>query len=163
VKKILSSILCLMLAIGLIFNFAACSDDKSDKTGKTGISGTSGNGGITTSGNAQDADLVKFIDEQGDELLSGFESSFEQSSGGLDCECSWEIDGTALTLNCLINGVDDVPEANKQEMQDIYDSQNDTFHSLFAPIKDEVPNLSNVTIKVCEEDGDLLADISLDY
>ena len=108
-----------------------------------------------------DPQLLAFIDTYGTEFVEGFETSFSKSSG-MSCECTLEADKTELICTCLITGLNDVPDSAKTQLQEIYDGMKDDLKTGFQPIKDQVPTLTAVTFMICEEDGDLLAEINLE-
>ncbi len=114
-----------------------------------------------TSGN--DAQLEAVVAMYKDDFLDGMKMGFEQSAGGLECDCTMRVEGTTIIIECLIDGINNIPAENKAQMQEIYDGMNDTMKVAFTPFKEEAPNLSDVIVNVCEEDGDILASIHLEY
>ncbi|MBR2476804.1 MAG: hypothetical protein IKB50_01570 [Clostridia bacterium] len=145
-KTFAKRLLCALLAGVMVFGLMACSkDDKS------------------SSSVPNDPDLERLVREEGDDFVEGFESGFEGSSGGLDCECSIRVEGTSLIVDCLILDVDNVPAETKEDMQKSYDSSKDSMKATFEPFKEEAPNLTLVVLNICEEDGDLLASVNLYY
>ena len=144
-KKTLKKLLSLSLAVILAFGLIACSSDvvKDD---------------VVTN----DPDLERIVAEEGQAYEEAFENSFSQSSG-LTCECKFYAKGTSLITDCIINGVDDVPEDVKAQMQETYDNSKASLKASFDPIKDEAPNLTNAIINVCEEDGDIIASVDIAF
>ena len=140
-KNFVKKVLCLAVVAVMAFSIVACSD----------------------SNVKDDPALVEFVEEEGDVFVESFESSFEASSGGLTCDCSIDVKGTTLIVECLFNGVDDVDDDVKKQMQEIYDESKSVLKASFEPLKDEAPNLSHVYINICEEDGDRLASVDLEF
>ena len=112
---------------------------------------------------ANDPALEELVKTQGKSFTDAFESSFSQSSGGMNCNCELKVQGTELVVECRIDNVDNVPAETKAQMQQIYDQQADSLKSGFDVIKQEAPNLSKVTMLVCEEDGDEMAKVELNF
>ena len=146
-RNIFKRLSCLILAVAFVFCFAACGGN--DSTGNNG--------------SANDPKLEKFVESQGATFEKSFEDSFKSSSGGLNCDCKLSVDGTKLIVDCLVEGIDDVPSETKDEMQKAYEATKDQLSEAFKPIKDEVSNLSEVTLNICESDGDVIATINMPF
>ncbi|MBR5239727.1 MAG: hypothetical protein IKW04_04015 [Clostridia bacterium] len=177
-KKTMKSILCVLLAMMMVMGLCACQkadDSKAPETAPEAAPETTITEGETapettipevetapvTSGN--DAQLEAVVAKYKGEFLDGMKMGFEQSSGGMECDCTMRVEGTTIIIECLINGMNNIPAENKAQMQEIYDGMTDTMKTAFAPFKEEAPNLSEVIINVCEEDGDILATIDVEF
>ena len=101
--------------------------------------------------------VQEFFDLYGDEFLTSINDSFASAAGGLTCESNLEINGNHLTVNICIQGVDNIPDDVKKQMQDIYNGMSETFEATLTEMQTELPELEAVTYNVCEQDGDILA------
>ena len=111
---------------------------------------------------SDDAAKVKaYVEEHEDELISGLEASFTQTSG-MSCNSSIEVDGCGFIISIKIDGLDDIADDLKDQMQTAYNSLESTFDGALKDMQKEIPELDYFTIRVCEEDGDLLATINAD-
>ena len=146
-KNIFKGLLCLILAVVFVLCFAACGD----------------NGSTNTNGSGNDPQLEKFVESEEASLKKSFEDIITSTSGGLNCECKLSVDGTKLTADCLVEGIDDVPSETKDEMQKAYEATKTELSEAFKPIKDGAPNLSEVILNICESDGDLIAAINIPF
>ena len=146
-KNIFKRLSCLILAVIFVFCFAACGNNDAN------INNDGGN----------DPKLEKFVESQGADFEKSFEDSCKSSSGGLNCDCKLSVDGTKLTVDCLVEGIDDVPSETKDEMQKAYEATKTELSESFKPIKDGAPNLSEVTLNICESDGDIIATINMPF
>ncbi len=179
-KKTMKSILCVLLAMMMVMGLCACQKADNSKAPETApeaapettitevetepeipiILDTESEPVPETSGN--DAQLEAVVAMYKDEFLDGMKMGFEQSAGGLECDCTMRVEGTTIIIECLINGINNIPAENKAQMQEIYDGMTDTMKAAFTPFKEEAPNLSEAIINVCEEDGDILATIDIE-
>jgi len=144
-KKSMSKVFCLLLAAVLMFGLVACSEAPVEPTVQN------------------DPQLEKLIEEQGDAFIASFKEGFEGSAGGLKCELTLEVSGTELIFDCRIQDIDNVPDDAKAQMQEIYDQSKEGLKAELMALKEEAPNLSKVLLNVCEEDGDILAVIDIDF
>ena len=111
---------------------------------------------------AEDTEVVKIIEEQGAAMESSFKTSFEASSGGLTCECDIYADGTTIVMDVLIDGLNDCTDDVKEELQTAYNEIEPSLEAELAPLKDECESLTAVTYNICEEDGDVIATVTID-
>ena len=156
-KRIISMLVIAILAIGLV----ACTG--ADEVTETPAPAPEATGEVATQpASNNDPDLEAFIKTQGDEFLSAFDKSFGESSGGMQCKSTLKVDGTKLVLDCSIQGINNVADAGKAQMQKVYEDNKEALKAGFAPLKSEVPTVSGIIINVCEEDGDILATINMD-
>ena len=146
-KNIFKRLSCLILAVVFVLCFAACGD----------------NGSTVDNGSGNDPKLEKFVESEGAEFEKNFEDSFKSSSGGLNCDCKLSVDGTKLTVDCLVEGIDDVPSETKDEMQKAYEATKTELSEAFKPIKDVAPNLNEVILNICESDGDIIATVNMPF
>lgn len=152
-KKTFKNFMCLFLVVILTLGLVACSGVKNDEP-------TPVNSNESVK---DDPELVAFIEEQGDDFVSAFEESFQQSSGGMKCNATIEVEGTGLVVECRIKGLNNVPKETKTMLQQTYDAEKETLKEGFVIIKSIVPSFTSVNFNVCEEDGDLLASVDLQF
>lgn len=108
----------------------------------------------------QDPDLLAFVEENGEDFISGFEESFNAS--GQTCKCKLSVKGTTLVIDCLVNEWNDFTSEQKKIVQEAYDETKAELTEQFKPIKSLAPTLTNVVFNICEADGDVLATLDLE-
>jgi len=104
----------------------------------------------------------EFVDEQGDSFLYGLEYGFEKSSG-MECDSKMEARGNDLKVWIYLEGIDNVPVSEKRQLQESYNESKDSIREGFSLVETLVPAIDTITLYVCEEDGDILAPIELEY
>lgn len=104
-------------------------------------------------------EIVKYVEDNRTELLSSMEESFATSSG-MTCSSDIEVIGDGFVITIKINEMNDIPDEQKELMQDIYDAMEPAFDQMLEEMKKELSAIEYFTIKVCEKDGDALATIS---
>lgn len=136
-KKVLALILALVMCLALV----ACGDssEKKETEGKS--------------------ELEKYMEKNSDEFLDSIEEGFATS--GMTCNSSYEVVGDGLVVSIRINELEDLPEETKQQMQEAYDASASEMEEALEMLQEEVPELEYMTIRICEKDGDLLAEITL--
>ena len=169
-----------MLAVLMIFAFAACGDDK-EATGnlfgnqngmgtETPVTDTyteESNIAIPTTPSTtipytNNSSAVKdYVEANKYTILSSMEQSFATSSG-MTCTSSIDVQGNGFIIKLNINELDNIDSATKAQMQSAYDSMSGTFSGMLDDMKKEIPELEYFKIQVCEVDGDLLATINAD-
>lgn len=139
-KNNLKKLSCLLIALMLVFSFAACSGD---------------------SGSDSDATAVQeYVDTYGNAFITSFEESFDESSG-MDSTCTITAEGTKIVIQCNVAGLNDIDAETKDMLQSTYDGMKDQLTETFKPIKEELPELTGAVMKICEEDGDVLAEVDM--
>lgn len=104
-------------------------------------------------------EIVKYVEDNRAELLSGMEQSFATSSG-MTCTSDIEVIGNGFVISININEMDNIPDEQKEMMQGIYDAMGSSFDQMLEEMKKELSAIEYFTIKVCEKDGDVLATIN---
>ena len=132
-KKVLSLILVAVLCLSLV----ACGGKKQESSGPN-------------------AAVVEFVNENKSELLESMEESFATSSG-MTCTSDIEGVGSGIVISIKINELEDLPKETKDMMQDVYDAMNPVFEQSLTELQKEVPEVTALTIRVCEKDGDEVA------
>lgn len=146
-------LLCVLLALMMVLGLGGCK--KKEAPNEVPNTGT-----IITKA---DTSVQDYVDKYGKQLTTAFKSSFEASSGGFTCDCDIRAVGTEIIIDCCVNGLDNVPAEGKAQMQAIYDESKDALMEPYEEMKKELPSLTGFTINVCEEDGDLLANLVLKF
>jgi len=138
-KKIIALLLVLTLAV---FAFAACGGD-SDK-----------------GGNDKGNPVADYVKENKDEIIEGFAGGFEQS--GVTAEYSVKASGNDIILTVCIDGVNDLPDEQKDIIADAYESLGDAFAPALEELREtEIAELEKIIFEICEEDGDLIGKIEV--
>lgn len=132
-KKVLSLILVAVLCLSLV----ACGGKKQESSGPNPA-------------------VVEYVNENKSVLLESMEESFATSSG-MTCTSDIEVIGSGIVISIKINELEDLPKETKDMMQDVYDAMNPVFKQALDELKKEVPEVTALTIRVCEKDGDEVA------
>ena len=106
----------------------------------------------------ENAALVEYIDANRDMILSSMEESFAGSSG-MTCTSDIYVEGMGFVIVLNISEFDDLDDASKAMLQQIYDAMSGTFDSALATMQQELPDLEYFEIQICDTDGDLIATI----
>lgn len=106
------------------------------------------------------AAVAAFVETYGEEFLGGLESSFAASAGST-CTSTIQAVGNGIEVRINIDGLDNVPEENKQVLQQTYDALSDSFAASLTALQTQEPAIASMTIYVCEQDGDVLATIAV--
>lgn len=138
----MKKLLAIILALALVFALAACGGDSKDDN----------------SGNAANPVIVEYINKNENDLLSGMESAFATSSG-MTCRSSIDVIGDGFVITIKINELDNVDSEIKETLKTAYAAMQPSFDAMLPSIQAEVPEIEYFAIKVCEKDGDLLAEI----
>ncbi len=103
--------------------------------------------------------VANYVEKNGDSLVKEFESSFT-SAAGMDCESSIKAVDCGFVIDVKIAGLDNLDDSAKAQMQSYYDTLDGTWDSALDDMQSELPELEYFTINVCEEDGDIIAEIT---
>ncbi|MBR5479747.1 MAG: hypothetical protein IKU84_06175 [Clostridia bacterium] len=110
-----------------------------------------------------DEEAVKaYFDKNGDAFLNSMVESFSNSSNGFTCKGELEVNGVGVTVKVLIDGLNDLPDDLKQQMQAAYNEIGTDFDAVLALLQTEVPQLKTMTLMICEQDGDTIAVIDIE-
>jgi len=143
----------LILALLMMFAFVACgssdkddADKKDDETVETTLS---------------DAEKVaEYVAAHEAELLAAFGDGF--SGSGMTSQAAIKANGQDIILEVRINEFDNLPEEAKQAAQSTLDSLKSAMTPDFAEMKKELPELEDFVLKMCEKDGDIIAEITIE-
>ena len=128
----MKKILAVMLAVSMLFALCACN-----------------------SGSA----VEKYVEENKSTIISAMETSFASTSG-MSCTSDIEVIDNGFVVSININELDNVDNMVKLQMQSAYDSMSASFDSMLDEMQTEVPELAYFKIRICEVDGDLIAEIN---
>ena len=78
-------------------------------------------------------------------------------------ECKVSSDKNDIVVDFLITGTDNASDEFKEQIKEVYESLIPQMRESFAPIKNELPELENVIYNVCEEDGDVMCTVKIDF
>ena len=134
-KKLISIVLILVLALSLV----ACGGSEK-----------------------KDSDKVReYVDKHGADLCTIMEQSITQGSG-MTCTSKIKAVGSTIVFDININELDNLTAAQRSEIQANYDAQSSSMSSALKQMQTELPELSGMTINVCEGDGDFIAKLVID-
>ena len=132
----MKKILALTLALIMLFAFAACGNSPEDK-------------------------VAKYVKENGDEIVASFDEGFAGS--GMVYETEIKADGATIVLDVKISDfgmgfeLDDATlELLKPMLQTAADEMQPEFAEEFEDMKEELPELENFIVNLCDKEGDLL-------
>ena len=129
-------ILALLMAMAMVFAFTACSDDSG-------------------SGSGDAAKVAAYIEENQDQIAEGFAGS------GADeyADCKVKASGTEVVIECKFKI--EIPEEAASQLQDTLDSMESTFEAGLEEMQNEEPAITGMTIKYLNQNGKLLAKMSV--
>ena len=153
-KKALSLVLVLVMVLSL----AACGSDSKKTTKNDPIIETTEP--IETTAPQLSA-VEQWLEDNRAELLSTVEQNFAGSSG-MTCTSDAKVEGNGIIINININELDNLGQAEKDMLQQTYDSMLPSFGFMLTGSREELPELEFITMNVCEVDGDLIASIHVD-
>ena len=81
----------------------------------------------------------------------------------MECETTIEADGNDMIYTICMSEMDNLSSDEKELYQTTFDEMKPQFQSSFAPTKTMLPDLEKVIINFCEKDGDIIAEIVLEY
>lgn len=170
--KKLKKLTSLLLALMIVLSFAACSkdddkkDDEIESKSKTtavdskDIDSYSSNDSQTFSSSNSDAKKVaEYVRDNKELFESQFESSFSSSSGGIGCDCIIETSGTTIIINCNIDGIDNLTPDERAVFKEAYSQMGSISDSMLDAFQTDVPEVTDVIMNICEEDGDIITSI----
>lgn len=106
-------------------------------------------------------EVENFVAEYGETLKAVFENSFSQN--GLTCKTTVVGKGNDITIEARIDFIDGLTEAEKTDVQAEYDSSKEDIKAGFDGVEEEIPSLEKIIFRICEEDGDLIGTIELEF
>ena len=133
----------LILALSMLLAFAACGDEP------------------VVQEPVQVNPVQQYFDENGEAFLSSMVDSFASSSDGLTCKGDLKVEGSAVIVGILIDGLNDVTDDMKTQLQEIYAKDTASFDAILALMQTAVPELESIVFNICEEDGDVLASLKV--
>ena len=106
-------------------------------------------------------EVEAFISEYGDLLKAGFEEGFSES--GLTCKTTVAGKGNDIIIETRIDYIDGLTEKDKAELQEEFNLGKEDLKAEFEGAKEDIPSLEKIIFRVCEEDGDLIATIEIEF
>lgn len=166
-KKLLALLLALVMVLSL---FAACGssvdDDEDDKKESTSEEKKEEEKEEeeeeekeeepAKKDDAEDA-VAAYVNENGDALAETLAASV-----GAECEVDVESEDCGIVITISMTGWDNIAKEAKEQVQELYDSAAATYSALMDLARAELPELEFMTFNVCEEDGDLVATLTIE-
>ena len=146
IKKL--GVLALVLVMAL--SFAACGKDESS-AGKNPASAIEAK-----------TEIEKYVEENEQLLVESFEQGFAGGSG-MGCTTTVKGVGNEIMFTVCIDDLDGLTAEDKATMQSAFDSMNGEMKEAFSGVKTELPSIEGIVIYICEEDGDKVATIDVDF
>ncbi|MBQ4526691.1 MAG: hypothetical protein II998_01330 [Clostridia bacterium] len=146
-KRFFYVIISFVFAMSVLFVFSSCSDDSAKE-----------------SATSDEQAIKNYVEENGEAMEKEMEEKSVSESGS-DVDYVITANGTTINVECLRIGVNDVSESIKNQMQELYDTpeMKDSVKETFADTKAELPSLKSILYSVCEEDGDAIVTIQVDF
>lgn len=107
-------------------------------------------------------EILNHLKANGNAMIESFDASFSNSSGR-ECESTITVTSNGFVLDCKTKGLRNVPAELKAQLQATYDSAQDSFNAMFKPLKDVLPQLEQVRVNICDEVGEVLATINVNF
>lgn len=107
-----------------------------------------------------EAKVSEFVNKNGKNIEEKGEKLF-LSKTGMTCDCTVKANGTKLVLYCNINGLDDLVDSDKTKIQILAGSIKSMLKKEFKAYTEDIPEITGADFKICEEDGDLIATVSI--
>lgn len=104
--------------------------------------------------------VASYVKNSGDALSDSFEQLFAASSD-MTCVSSVKAEGTGIVIDVKINELDNMTQEQKDLMQKTYDDMGDRFDGSLVSIQRQLPEMTYMTVHVCEKDGDVIATIQM--
>lgn len=102
--------------------------------------------------------VVKYVEDHGDKLVESMENSFSKSSG-FTCVTTLKAVGSGFVFDLKIRELSNVSMAQKQQLQKACDAMSPSFDAKLKEIRTKLPELTCITINLCDKDGNFLAQI----
>ena len=104
--------------------------------------------------------VASYVQKNGEALVESFEQLFATASG-MTCTSSMKAEDTGIVIEIKINELDNLTQEQKDLMQGVYDEMDTSFDESLKSIQQELPEITYMTIHVCEKDGDVVATIQM--
>ena len=103
--------------------------------------------------------VAAFVAENQAELLAQFEAAFTDAANGITCSSTIKAEGTGFVIDVKISALNNVTDAQIQQMKQTYASIQSTFDQSLAMMQSGLPELTYFTINVCDGYGNVLLTI----
>jgi len=106
-----------------------------------------------------DKDPVKeYVDKNGAVIARMMEMGFDDLGS-----CEVTADGRNIVVSFYLTGVDNASSEFKEMICQAYESLIPQMRQTFEPVKKELPELENMIYNVCEEDGEIMCSVKIDF
>ena len=170
-KKLLALLLCLLMVFSMMGVLSACGDDEDTKDDDTSdVADDKDKDEDTDEDEDKDEDdnnenvvvdkktsVEKFVEENYDELLEGMASSMAGS--GYDFDCDIAAKGYSLIVTMGADEFNGLTAAQKQQIQDLYDSMGDQMAPLLDTLRTTMPELQTIEYKFYDGEGNFVANM----
>ena len=133
----MKKLLAILLALIICFSFAACR------------------------GKLENRRIHEYIEANKEDLLEGFEESFEKSSG-MTCTTEIKVRGMGFEISINVNELSDIDAETRNQLQATYDSMDATFEMLLDQMQEELPELEYFEIVLRDKEDFVIAAIKTD-
>lgn len=103
--------------------------------------------------------VAEFVEENRDELIDTVNDGL--ANMGIPCTTEVVAQDGGIVLTVKFNDVNDLPGAAKQGFQESLNTTKSTFQESLTAMREELPFLAFYTVKYCEQDGDLIAKLTV--
>lgn len=103
--------------------------------------------------------VAEFVEENRDELISSVNAGLTEM--GMPCTTEVVAQDGGIVLTVKFNDVDDVSGVAKYGFQEALNASKSTFQESLTTMREELPFLVFYTVKYCEQDGDLIAKLTV--
>ena len=170
-KKFIALVLVAMLVLSL----AACGGDKTAATtpaANQGVTPNQDNAVTPNQGTAvnpnvptnppvvgNDSSVEAYVETNREVLAESMKAMF--TANGTAGEVTVEAEGNGIVITILMQGIDNITDAQKAEIQANYDAMKPTLDTMLPAMQTDLPALQYFSYRVCEQDGDLLATLTI--
>ena len=171
-KKLLNTLLCLMLSLALVLSFAACSKDKDDKKEDEETSKSD-----TVKDEKEDeepAEDEKPADEEDEELVEDEDDAeakvkayvaksadlVEQAYTNESMSMKVIAEGTKIVYVCTLKTVEKA-DLDTSKIEELLDGVEGTLETLLESMKREEPSVSGIAYRYLDKNGDVIAEAEI--
>ena len=103
--------------------------------------------------------VAEYIEENRSELVNYVNDGLAEM--GIPCTSDVVAQDGGIVVTVKFTGVDDVSGVDKYGFQEALNTSKSSFQSSLTEMRNELPFLVFYTVKYCEEDGDLIAKLTV--
>ena len=169
-KKLLALLLCLLMVFTMVGVMSGCEDkddrddddtsdvapekDKDENKDTDKDTDNDNNGGTV---GTKKTSVEKFVEENYNDILAGMASSMEGS--GYDFDCDVAAEGYTLIVTMAAKEFNGLTAAQKQQIQDLYDSMGDQMTPVLDNLRITMPELQAIEYKFYDGNGNFVANM----